>query len=54
MSAAVRTVPRPNSVRCMTMASSMPRTRVIATEKIVMTTVTFSACHQYGDVSTAA
>ena len=53
MSAAVRTVPRPNSVRCMIMASSMPSTSVMATEKTVMITVTFSACHQYGELSTA-
>ena len=54
MSAAVRTVPRPNSVRCMTMARIMPSTSVTPTEMTVMITVTFSACHQYGELSTAA
>ncbi len=37
----------------MSMASSMPSTSVMPTEKIVMITVTFSACHQYGELSTA-
>lgn len=53
MSETVRTVPRKNSVRCSTWASSMPRTSVMPTEKTVMITVTQSACHQYGELSTA-
>ena len=51
--AAVRTVFRPKIVRCMSSASSMPRTSSMATEKTVMISVTISACHQYGEVSTA-
>ena len=47
-------VPRKNTVRCRTSASSMPRTSVIDTEKTVMISVTQSACHQYGELSTAA
>ena len=47
-------MPRPNSVRCSTMASSMPSTSVMATEKTVMIRVTHSACHQYCELSTAA
>ena len=53
MSAAVRTVPRPKMVRYMSIASSMPRTSVMATEKTVMITVTSSAVHQYGELRTA-
>ncbi len=42
----VRTVPRPNSVRCMSRASSMPSTNSMITEITVMIAVTFNACHQ--------
>ncbi len=31
----------------------MPSTSVMLTEKTVMITVTLSACHQYGELSTA-
>ena len=31
----------------------MPSTSVMATEKTVMIRVTTSACHQYGELSTA-
>ena len=31
----------------------MPSTRVMDTEITVISTVTHSACHQYGEVSTA-
>ena len=54
MSETVRMLPRKNTVRCSTWASSMPRTSEMATEKTVMITVTSSDCHQYGELSTAA
>ena len=38
----------------MSSASSMPRTSSMATETTVMISVTHSACHQYGELSTAA
>ena len=49
----VRTVPRTKIVRYISSASSMPRTNSMATETTVMISVTMSACHQYGDDSTA-
>ena len=54
MRAAVRTVFRPKIVLCISSASSMPRTSSIATDTTVMISVTTSACHQYGELSTAA
>ena len=46
ISTAVRTMPRPKIVRCITIASAMPSTSSMATETTVMITVTPNACHQ--------
>ncbi len=53
ISDAVRTSPRPTSVRYMTSASAMPRTSSIATDTTVRNIVVPNAVHQYGLDSTA-
>ena len=48
---AVRTTPLPKMVRCITSASAMPSTNSMATETMVMASVTTNAVHQYRSVS---
>jgi hypothetical protein len=54
ISAAVRTIPRPTSVRCMMIARPMPSTSSIATVTTVISAVTPNAVHQYWLDSTVA
>ena len=49
----MRTPPRPQIVRYISSASAMPSTNSMATDTTVMMIVTTSACHQYGELSTA-
>jgi hypothetical protein len=50
MRTTVRTTPRPKIVRCMTSASAIPSTNSIATEMMVIASVTRNAVHQYRSV----
>ena len=47
-----RTIPRPNSARCMTTASAIPSTSSIATEITVKSTVVLKSSHHRLDDST--